>query len=59
LVWSGKGCLKLYKGSTAKIKDEFGAKRIVSVGEATHGAHEFQAIKFKIFQSKSTKSAGM
>jgi erythromycin esterase len=34
----------------ALLKDELATKRIVGMGEATHGTHEFQALKFSVFK---------
>jgi erythromycin esterase len=32
------------------LKDEFVTKRIIGMGEATHGTHEFQVTKFRVFK---------
>jgi erythromycin esterase len=34
----------------ALLKNAFAERRIIAMGEATHGTHEFQATKFKVFR---------
>jgi len=34
----------------ALLKDELDSKRIIGVGKATHGTHEFHVAKFRIFK---------
>lgn len=39
-----------YFKDVIKIKESLQGRRIIGLGEATHGTHDFQAIKFRIFR---------